>query len=376
MESIIVKYLTHTISDSEIELLKKWLEKPDNRIFFESYIKVNFELDEFFFEEAKEELYQQLIAYTKPTKVLGINKVLLKYAAVFIGVLTSMFGVYKFGVIKKEVSEETVVSEITLQLEDGSYVVLNEEKEDIIKDAKGNNIAGQKGSAIYYNDSITIEEKLVYNTLTVPHGKRFELVLSDNTHVHLNAGTTLKYPKKFIKGLNREVFLNGEAFFDVHKDSLHPFNVIANDVNVEVLGTKFNISSYEEDQDIKTVLVEGSVQMFGDNFQEQKTVLVPGEKGAWSKTEHTIKVEEVDTYLYTGWIAGELIFRDASFGNMRRKLERSYNVKIQNNNNRLEATKFNASLHIDLENIDEVLSFLSKLHEFSYEIKDNNITIN
>ena len=108
-------------------------------------------------------------------------------------------------------------------------------------------VGNQNGNKIVYDTETTLE-KLVYNTIKIPYGKRFELQLSDGTIVHLNSGTTLKYPVKFIASGNRQVFLDGEAFFDVAKDKTHPFVVNADNLNVRVLGTHFNVSNYPEDK--------------------------------------------------------------------------------------------------------------------------------
>ena len=132
---------------------------------------------------------------------------------------------------------------ITIQLEDGNTQIINENRTSQLIDKNGNVLGQQSGNQLVYNSDVK-NDVLVYNTLTVPYGKQFELQLSDGTNVHLNAGTSLKYPVKFVKGKNREVFLNGEAFFNVAKEVNHPFIVNANEIDVRVLGTQFNISSY------------------------------------------------------------------------------------------------------------------------------------
>ena len=122
-------------------------------------------------------------------------------------------------------------------------------------------------------------ETLVYNTLKIPYGKQFEVELSDGTIVHLNSGTTLRYPVAFLKNQNRKVFLTGEAFFEVAKDKAHPFTVSTQELNVEVLGTKFNASSYTEDVTTDIVLVEGKVALYKDKKENNNSVkLTPGSK--------------------------------------------------------------------------------------------------
>ncbi|MGK4568546.1 FecR family protein [Flavobacterium sp. 3HN19-14] len=126
--------------------------------------------------------------------------------------------------------------------------------------------------------------------------------MSDGTVIHLNSGTTLRYPVKFIAGENRQVFLDGEAYFDVAKDKAHPFIVNADKLNVRVLGTHFNVTNYPEDDQTDVVLVEGSVGLYGSNttFDATKnTVLKPGYKGSFNKNTSSINTKPVVTDFYT-----------------------------------------------------------------------------
>ena len=161
-------------------------------------------------------------------------------------------------------------NEVTLTLDNGKVEVVSEEDEKSIVDESGTVIGEQNGTEINYTDSQKSNiEKLVYNELTIPNGKRFYLVLSDGTKVTLNAGTSLRFPVKFLKGQSRKVFLKGEAYFDVAKDKSHPFIVNVNEVNVEVLGTEFNISCYPEDANVSTVLIEGSVKLYDQDKKKR-----------------------------------------------------------------------------------------------------------
>lgn len=266
-------------------------------------------------------------------------------------------------------------SDIVLQLENGETQILSEHNSAQIKDAKGNIVGNQSGDKIAYENSLD-PEKLVYNTIKIPYGKKFRLQLSDGTMVHLNAGTTLKYPIKFIAGENRQVFLDGEAFFDVAKDKKHPFIVNADELNVRVLGTHFNVSNYPEDAATDVVLVEGSVGMYQSNeeFDALKnTILKPGFKGSFNKENAKISTKAVITDIYTSWINGGLTFRNMTFKNIITKLERRYNVTIVNKNEKLANEKFNASFSD--ESIDKVMSYFNDIHGINYTIKNDQILI-
>ncbi|QTD39157.1 DUF4974 domain-containing protein [Polaribacter batillariae] len=208
---------------------------------------------------------------------------------------------------------------------------------------------------------------MAYNTLNVPYGKTFELRLSDGTVVHLNAGSSITYPVEFIEGKNRQVSITGEAYVNVTKDSLHPFIVSLNDLNVRVLGTQFNVSAYPEDNVSEIVLVEGSVAMYGkkEKFNKEASVLLePGFKGRFNKQNHGITKNKVITSTYTSWVNGKLVFRNMTFENILKKLERHYNVNIVNKNKTLSQKKFNANF--GKEPLANVLNELKKYYGVQY----------
>jgi transmembrane sensor len=321
-------------------------------------------------EKNWEELKKNLDQHRKP--VVPLWKNVYRYVAIFVGVI-GIFFLYQ----QKDVAESKIKmdnNQIELVLDNGEVQILSANGENQIVSNNGQVVGSQNGSEIKYSSDASID-KLVYNQIKIPYGKTFNVKLSDGTVVYLNSGTVLKYPVKFIKGMNREVFLDGEAYFDVSKDKLHPFIVNANTMNIKVLGTKFNVSSYKEDKEISTVLVEGSVSLSNDEKPNKKALLSPGYKGVWNKSSTGISLEKVDTKLYTDWMNGEVIFRKSTFNEMIRKLERSYNVTIKNNNRELDAVKINASFNKNIETIEEVISSLSKIQPFTYEIIGNQIVI-
>lgn len=318
-------------------------------------------------EELQATLKQQ---NAKP--VIPLWKKTLKYAAVFIA-LIGLFFIIQRSTIH---NPETKLSDdrIQLVLENGDVQILNEDGSTEIVSNSGQVLGTQKGTELKYNAAAG-NQKVIYNQIKIPNGKTFNLTLSDGTHVYLNAGSTLRFPVNFIKGMKREVYLEGEAFFEVSKDKLHPFIVNANAINVKVLGTKFNVSSYAEDKEVSTVLVEGSVSLNNDAKPNEKTMLIPGYKGAWSKTSDKILLEKVDTSLYTNWMKGELVFKNVAFQAIIKKLERTYNVKIINHDEELNHTEINASFNKNIENINSVMNAISSVRGFNYQITEDKSII-
>lgn len=352
------------LSQEELELIK---ELQANGLVEEA---LNFaeSLDS---EENWELLKEKL--FPKRKSVVIDWRAFYKYAAIFIGLISLAYLFQDQFFKQPEIIVPT--DAIQLVLENGDVQILNPNGESKIVQKKGKVVVSQKGKEISYKLDNSID-KLVYNQIKIPYGKTFNVTLSDGTMVYLNAGSSLKYPVKFIKGKKRIVILEGEAFFDVAKDKKHPFVVKTSGVDVRVLGTKFNVTSYKEDAEINTVLVEGSVSLYNDAQPSQKSILTPGHKGSWDKNKLNIEIEKVDTKIYTEWMSGDLIFRKSSFNEILKKLERTYNVKIINNNPDLFNKKFNASFNKNIETIDDVMNAMSKIQSFTFKKETNIITIN
>lgn len=264
---------------------------------------------------------------------------------------------------------------ITLEMEDGSVKVIEEDGTINIIDKNGNILGQQQGNQLVYSKESVVEE-LAFNTLKVPYGKTFELELSDGTKAYLNAGSSIKYPTKFLKGLKRQIFITGEAYLDVAKDSLHPFIASSGGINVQVLGTQFNFSAYPEDDLTEVVLVEGAVSLFteADGYDLKKnTILKPGLKGSFNKENYEVSTQEVITSIYTSWMNGKLVFRNMAFKNILKKLERHYDVTIENNNVGLSDKIFNANF--GQETLANVLEELNTNYGVNYTISENKITI-
>ncbi|GAA3563379.1 FecR family protein [Snuella lapsa] len=388
---LLKKHALNTCSREEKEVLIDFF-KNNSVLDIESIPSVeeiNELLDEGFQEideDASLHIYQEIIGYDKHKKEGNFSKKskrsvkrLLKVAAVFTGLM--VLGVlYRNNYLSNKQSfgqEDIQQSKITLQLDNGEVKVIDTEEVQDLIDVKGSVVGKQVKNSITYSKDIKVET-LTYNTLNIPYGQTFELLLSDGTVVFLNAGTSIKYPVKFLEGHSREVFLEGEAYFDVAKDKDHLFVVNNKGVNVEVYGTKFNVSTYPEDQNTDVVLVEGSVSMYKadsiSNPQEsEKVMLVPGVKGSFNKTDKTIETEPVITSIYTSWIHGELVFRDMTFENILKKMERRYNVAITIKNNALAKEIFNASF-TDVP-IERVLEYLKVTYDINYKINNNLVTI-
>lgn len=181
----------------------------------------------------------------------------------------------------------------------------------------------------YQMQQTVFKEPILMETKS-PAGNITTVLLSDGTKVDLNASSTIKYPLYF-EGKTRTVELDGEAYFAVTPQNKKPFIVEANHMKIEVLGTHFNISSYSDDEQTVTTLLEGSVRIEIDHpdFTGKKPVILnPDQQIIYNKTTQTVSITEVKSYLYAAWKDGQCYFEKEKFGDITRKLERQFGVNI------------------------------------------------
>jgi len=377
LEKLIIKYFTRSISQKEWEDLNAWFEKNTDSKSFDEYLKINYVIDDIMSEFNTKKTKESVLKKIKQDKVKVYRIRAFKYAAAIL-VLLGLGYFYQKDYFKQSQNELVFPSEnaITLEMDNGSLKVISEGESTEIVNSEGKVIGKQNGNRLVYNELETESEELIYNQLTVPHGKRFELQLSDGTIVHLNAGTSLKYPINFLKEGERKVFLTGEAFLDVFSDKERAFVINTNDLDVSVLGTRFNVSAYPEDNITDVVLVEGSVQLSSSltNTDVKDVLLEPGFKGSFNREEQNITTKPVITSIYTSWMKGDLIFRNMTFENILKKLERHYDLKITNRNSEYSNKKFNANFGD--EPIEKVLGYFKNTYGIDYTIVNNEVIIN
>ena len=376
-EDLIIKYLNQNTSVEDLKTLLVKLKEKENVKLFKSYIKTNYYslyvLNDIDRKDIIKVIKNKIDLERKNSKRIDFVKKSFQYAALFILVLG--LGYYIKSTQQNIVVEEKIVpkaDDIVLETENGEQLILEKEEKSVKIDSKINLL--QKSNKLVYDNDLEIET-LIFHSLKVPYGKRFDIVLSDNSKVYLNSGSILRYPVKFLNNQIREVFLEGEAFFDISEDEKNIFRVNSNGINVEVYGTKFNFKNYPEDYVSDVVLVNGSV---GISNSENKSItkLSPGFKGSVDKENYKVEKVKINTKIYTSWIEGQVVFRGESFNQIIKKLERLYNVTIINNNEKISEELFNASIDTENEKIEDVLNYFNKIYNIEYQIYNNKIIIN
>ena len=379
-EDLIVGYISQSSTIFDLKKILKKLKQPKNVEIFKAYIKINYysiyimnQSDtESIIKEVKSRIRQEESKITR----FHFIKNTLKYAAIFC--LIFGLGYYSNNNYVSNNEVEKIIpkkNDIVLTSKDNGEVVIEKDdnKTDDKKIIPKINLI-QKSDQLIYDNNIDIKE-LVYHSLKVPYGKRFNIVFSDGSKAYLNSGSFIRYPVKFIEDKKREVFLEGEAFFDVAENKNELFIVNSKGIYVEVYGTKFNVRNYSEDFNSDIVLVEGSVGINNPEVSEL-TILKPGFKGSVNKENFRVTTSKVNTKIYTSWIDGEVIFRNETFSQILKKLERLYNVTIINNKNESLDEVFNAAINVENENIEQVLEYFNKIYNIEYQIFNNKIIIN
>ena len=235
------------------------------------------------------------------------------------------------------------------------------------------------GGYQFYNKRISsqTESVLVWKEINTPSRLTSKITLADGTVVTLNSETQLKYPTAF-KGDHREVYLNGEAFFDVKKDAQHPFIVHTEKINIKVLGTTFDLKAYKTDSHTEATLITGAIQVSMKDLPEKQILLKPTEKFS---LQHQAQ-NATDAPLYsiiplneteTSWMNHKLVFKNETFDILANSLSRWYGLQIVFKNESLKNSRFTG--FFEKENISQALKALQLIEPFRYKIQDKTVYI-
>ena len=381
IQIILVKYLSKEANIDEIEELDRWLIKKGNMTIFNSYVQTDYFTSIFMtkydLQMAKSKIHNRIRLIERRNKLERYKKIAFA-ASIILLVGGSLFNQFYFNetiIIKDPIVIGT--DKAVLTLENGDQVIL--EKGQKFQ----NKTVNSDGKELTYtiknrSSSNSKNEKIASNFLTIPRGGQFSLNLEDGTKVLLNSDSKIKYPIKFIKGKNRQVeLLYGEAFFAVSSSQNNngsEFIVSTKTQKINVLGTKFNIKAYSEDDIITTTLVEGKVKVGNGKNQ---ILLSPNQQSKVDSNSPVINVSNVDVSQQISWINGLFSFNDTSLEDIMHTLSRWYDLefifKSANQKNFifsgiLERTK-------SIEDILLIIEKTSSSNEINFEVNNKTIII-
>ena len=330
----------------------------------------------------KKRIYGSIYAYRR-------RKYAFRFAAVGLSAIVAIFlsfslfnakdpnsAIEKFAEIH---NDKTTNQDVQLILNGNKNISITEKVAQISYSNSGEEVSiGKSNSVTQYAAS---PSGPIFNTLIVPFGKRSEIVLSDGSKVWLNSGSKLIFPARF-NVEKREVYLEGEAIFEVSHNKNKPFFVKSKNHEIQVLGTLFNVSNYNDDDAIYTVLKSGSVQInYTSNtlFNSEKNIkMKPGTKVTFNKTKLDVKEANVDVEPYFSWRDGVFIFKNDPLKSIMKKISRYYDVEIIITDDARANETFSGYLDVK-DSIESVLETIKETEPPGFEYKfsaDHKIIIN
>jgi ferric-dicitrate binding protein FerR (iron transport regulator) len=321
--------------------------------------------------------YRKRLARQKSFQLVSFS--VLKYAAILIVSLS--IGAAGFRIYQNQKSYVyTTVADLgngksQLHLSNGTVI-------DLEKDDSKIALSGDQKVTIDNEKVIDLKktEKEVASKMmevVVPFGKKSQLTLEDGTKVWLNAGSRMAFLEKFT-GKKREIFLEGEGYFEVAHNREIPFYVNTGEIAIKVLGTRFDVSAYKSDEAIETVLIEGKVAISERSalaFLKDESILLPNQRGSYDRTNRSIVIEdEPDVDNAVAWTEGVFKFHRQSINEVLNKLERYYNVKFVYNPGFPSKDLITGKLYLK-DSIEQVMKTLEVVGKLTYRIEGDKIFI-
>ena len=328
-----------------------------------------------FIDNSYLQLLEKYAANRKPVKVISISKFMKYAAAILIPIAISSFGYYYFGNQPKDLFENHLVvtnfdpSEIQIRTDKGTYYSL---PKSISKSWITENglFVSVSDSSLKINKADSFEANINDNyTILVPRSSQYQVELEDGTNIEMNSASQLAFGISNSK--TRKVSLDGEAYFDVAKDIARPFIVNTKRMDIQVLGTEFNVSTYASPNYYSTTLVEGSIQITSANGD--KRLIEPSEQARILLDGFDIEVVDVDVQEIVAWTSGRTVFRNETLEALASKLSRWYDVEFVIGDE-LKNIRFNGTLTKD-KKLLHVLQMLKYTEGVDFRIGKDKIEL-
>ncbi len=383
--NILVKREFNTLTEEEQSYLNLWLQaSAKNQELFkrlqnrELLIKTYHKYKEIDTQKARRDMERRIRgnrvkrrAYTLSGWSVGIASAIVIILYLFNGVISSNKPDIKL--IADFSNIKPVEKKALLILDGGKEINLGglNLKEGILKE--GGKIISIESNRVEYEKDTQKElsKKILINTLLVPRGGEYSLILSDGTKIWLNADSKLKYPISFTEK-KRVVWLEGEAYFEVAKDESKPFIVNTNSGDITVLGTQFNVKDYAEDDYRYTTLVKGAVSF--KVAQGEETILLPGQQLIYHFSSGTQKVSNVSVKNYVSWKDKLFQFESLPFEEIMKILARWYDLTVMYESDDIKSILFSGSLD-KYKNIDSFVKLFEAQVDIKFIVKDRDVII-
>ncbi|MES2275944.1 MAG: FecR domain-containing protein [Bacteroidota bacterium] len=388
--AMVAKMLTGELSAEEKDVLDNWIKadaeniklfnRLTNKAYLADQLKIwNSDIDEIGWEKLQARIRPQQQSNIRRLSYRG-----LKYAAVlFPFVLFCALGWYlhtKNNTVSKQSPQLVKVSVLPgsnkarLILSNGKQIELGGSGVDSIKEQGGTSIM-VTGNQLAYESEVSGGNNLtanVFNTVVTPRGGEYQVILPDGTKVWMNAASSLRYPTKFTES-ERKVYLSGEAYFEVTKDAAHPFIVSARKMDIQVLGTKFNVKAYNDEDFDKTTLTEGHVRLTaiaGHN----KADLYPGFQSTVGHSDGHIQIDRANIEEALAWKNGLFVFESEPLESIMRKISRWYDIDVDFSSLKLKQYHFTGRIKRQ-ENVQHILDMITETAKVKFKLNNRTLTI-
>lgn len=380
VSELIARDICGQLNEIEKESLDKWINSSERNQQLYAKIKdgKNISVRNSFYEsiddkQAREKISKALNVRSKRR----IVTLLFRFAAAIIIPILIGISAYWYLNEKQNTFQQTTSliqpgnSNAVLIMANGKSVNLANDTTRNLIENDGTIIKNTNEALSYARQLPDKKKKTLLNTLIVPQGGEYSLLLSDGTRVVLNSMSKLVYPVSF-SGKKREITLEGEAYFEVAKDKLKPFIVTVKGLQIEVLGTSFNIKAYPDDYQSFTTLVEGKVKL-NSGFQTTKvSYLEPDQQAVYDLSTEGIIIQKIDAQQVTQWITGKYAFTNQTLDEIMKTLSRWYDFNYKFDNQSLKNIRFEGGLN-KYESIVPILEIINKTGKVSISVKGKEI---
>lgn len=341
-EALFSQYMSGSLPAADLRLFRSMAMLPENKALLSQLLQKAFtdpafaEHADFNAEEMAQEIMQKVRQNEAITPVIHreqlplISRSWFKYAAAAAIFLLLLAGSWQWH-SRRQHQEPLLAQQVLLPapaahpiliLGDGSRISLDSAAMGTIAQQGATQVIKLANGELAYHNTAGKDGSTIFNTMQTPNGCQYQLTLPDGSRVWLNAASTIRYPTAFPAD-NRTVEVTGEAYFDIAKDERKPFTVAVKGMQVQVLGTEFNVMAYADEETVKTTLVRGAVKI------NAHTLLHPGEQVVWHHSSGQLQVNTPDLEETLGWKNGEFYFRETNIRSIMREIARWYDVDVK-----------------------------------------------
>jgi len=394
LQFLLQSLIDHTITKQELEELAELLKQSDDNEAVNAQMRRSWESNEPPLNNLDEGLYAKIVNDSRfiaaaPKKQTIIAKLTdrnaLRYYAAAAILICCFLGLYLYRYQALELTNKSNTSmlshakgineqndHVVLTLSNGKKLVLDQAANGHLGNDKNALISKTKDGQIVYNlGNIDTDNsgELAYNAISTPVGGTYQLILSDGTKVWLNSKSTLKFPVAFSK-TQRNVELVGEGYFEVAHDQTKPFMVSAKDMDIQVLGTHFNVSAYDDDNMVEASLIEGSIKANNGN---SAMLLKPGQQAVLRNGSSQMIAKSFNSDEVMDWKNGYFIFRNEPIGEIMKKISRWYNIEVKYQGN--TSNEAFGGKYLKSNSLAELLSSLELTGTVKFKINGRRVTV-